>query len=171
MWRDFAVAVVMAGSAAMTLSSGAQAQMQTEAIESQVHKFEAVVLAGGLKNPWGMAFLPDGRMLITERPGRLRIFEVGKGLSAPLSGVPEVAARGQGGLLDVVLHPDHGANGWIYMSYAIPQEGGARTAVSRARLDGEALVDLETIFVARNPGSGDVHFGSRLGRQALCERR
>lgn len=121
-----------------------------------------MVLADELENPWGLAFLADGRILVTERPGRLRVFTPGEGLSAPISGLPEVAAHGQGGLLDILLHPDHAVNGWIYMSYAIPHDGGARTAVSRARLDGETLGDLETIFVAENPGSGGVHFGSRL---------
>ncbi|MEP4378481.1 MAG: PQQ-dependent sugar dehydrogenase [Alphaproteobacteria bacterium] len=133
-----------------------------EMFESAAHRFETVVLADGLENPWGLAFLPDGRMLVTERPGRLRIFDAGKGLSGPVSGVPEVAARGQGGLLDVVLHPEYATNGWIYLSYAKPVDGGAHTAVSRARLDGAALRDLEEVFVARNPGSGSVHFGSRL---------
>lgn len=133
-----------------------------QVIESQAHRFEAVVLADGLKNPWGLAFLPDGRMLVSERPGRLRIIEEGQEMSAPVAGVPNVFARGQGGLLDVVLHPDHASNGWIYLSYALPGEDGARTAVARARLAGVALLDLERVFVAQNPASGGVHFGSRI---------
>ena len=147
---------------AAVIAAASSALARADVIESQAHRFEAVVLAGDLENPWALAFLPDGRMLVTERPGRLRIFENGKGLSAPVFGVPEVAARGQGGLLDVVLHPDYAANGWIYMSHAVAHEGGARTAVSRARLDGGALRDLETVFVAKNAGSGGVHFGSRI---------
>jgi glucose/arabinose dehydrogenase len=131
-------------------------------MKSQEHRFEAVVLADGLENPWGLAFLSGGRMLVTERPGRLRIVEEGKELSAPIAGVPEVFASGQGGLLDIVLHPDHARNGWIYFSHAIAGDGGARPAVSRAKFDGAALRDLETVFVARNPGSGGVHFGSRI---------
>ena len=158
MWRGLAAVTVVAGCAAIASQDAAHAQVK----ESLEHRFEAVVLAEGLENPWGLAFLPDGRMLMSERPGRLRIYEDGKGLSAPVTGVPEVAARGQGGLLDIVFHPDYAANGWIYMSHAVAREGGARTAVSRARLDGAALRDLETVFVAKNPGSGGVHFGSRL---------
>ncbi|MBT5943495.1 MAG: PQQ-dependent sugar dehydrogenase [Rhodospirillaceae bacterium] len=160
-WRRLATVAGLYGFAAIA-AAAASVSVRADVIESQVQRFEAVVLTNGLKNPWGLAFLPDGRMLVTERPGRLRVFEDGKGLSEPVAGVPEVAARGQGGLLDIVLHPDHAANGWIYMSHAVPREGGARTAVSRARLDGGALRDLETVFVAKNPGSGGVHFGSRL---------
>ena len=164
-WRRLA-RVAGAYVLAAVVAAASSVSARAEVIESQVQRFEAVVLAEDLKNPWGLAFLPDGRMLITERPGRLRVFEDGKGLSKPVSGVPVVAARGQGGLLDIVLHPDYAANGWIYMSYAMPHDGGARTAVGRARLDGGALRDLETVFVAKNPGSGGVHFGSRLAFDA-----
>ncbi len=160
-WRHLAVVAGLYGFATVA-GAVSPVSVHADVIQSQVQRFEAVVLADGLQNPWGLAFLPDGRMLVTERPGRLRVFESGKGLSPPVSGVPEVAARGQGGLLDVVLHPDYATNGWIYMSYAIPHDGSARTAVSRARLDGGALRDLETVFVASNPGSGSVHFGSRI---------
>lgn len=133
-----------------------------QTIQSNEHAFEAVTIVENLENPWALAFLPDGRMLITERDGRLRLVVDGKLLDAPVSGVPEVFARGQGGLLDIALHPDHATNGWIYMSYARPAEDGARTAVFRARLDGAALRDVETVFVAENPGGGGLHFGSRL---------
>ena len=159
--KSWAAAIGVAGVAAMgvpVISGSAVAQV----MKSQEHRFEAVVLADGLENPWGLAFLSGGRMLVTERPGRLRIVEEGKELSAPIAGVPEVFASGQGGLLDIVLHPDHARNGWIYFSHAIAGDGGARTAVSRAKFDGAALRDLETVFVARNPGSGGVHFGSRI---------
>jgi len=147
---------------AIAVAAGMSGAALARMMESQEHRFEAVVLADGLENPWGLAFLPDGRMLVTERPGRLRIIDDGEGLSAPVEGVPDVFARGQGGLLDVVLHPGHTTNGWIYLSHAVDADGGARTAISRARLDGMALRDLETVFVAENPGSGSVHFGSRI---------
>jgi len=124
--------------------------------------FEAVVVAGGFEHPWGLAFLPDGRMLVTERPGRLRVVTAKGEVSDPVSGLPEVFGLGQGGLLDVILHPDHASNGWIYMSYARPADAGHRTAVLRARLVETALRDVETIFVAKNPNSGGRHFGSRL---------
>lgn len=135
---------------------------RADVIESQEHRFEVETLAAGLQNPWALAFLADGRMLITERPGRLRVLTPGQELSAPVAGLPEVFARGQGGLLDVVPHPDHAANGWIYFSYAMPDDRGARTAVGRARLDGTTLRDFERVFVAQNPGSGGRHFGSRI---------
>lgn len=141
------------------LSSGAAT---ADVQKSQVADFEAVVVANGLDHPWGLAFLPDGQMLVTERDGNLRRITRDGSVSAPISGVPEVFARGQGGLLDVVLHPDYASNGWLYLSYAKSGVNGARTAVARARLDGEALRDVTTIFVADNASSGGVHFGSRL---------
>lgn len=157
-WRHVAAVACLAGAGLISAADLAQGQV----FDSREHRFEAVVLTGGLANPWGLAFLPDGRMLITERPGRLRIFDAGTGLSRPLSGLPEVFARDQGGLLDVVPHPDYADNGWIYLTYAMPADGGARTAISRARLDGLALRDLESVFVAQNPGSGGRQFGSRI---------
>jgi aldose sugar dehydrogenase len=100
--------------------------------------------------------------MVTERPGRLRVVTAKGEVSDPVSGLPEVFGLGQGGLLDVILHPDHASNGWIYMSYARPADAGHRTAVLRARLVETALRDVETIFVAKNPNSGGRHFGSRL---------
>jgi glucose/arabinose dehydrogenase len=149
---------ILALGAAAVAAAPALAQVN----ESREHRFEVEVLADGLQNPWALAFLSDGRILVTERPGRLRVFVPGQGLSAPVAGLPEVFARGQGGLLDLALHPDHADNGWIYFSYAAPGDRGAFTAVSRARLDGAALRDVETVFEARNPGSGGRHFGSRI---------
>lgn len=133
-----------------------------QVMNSVAGDFEAVVVSEGLEHPWAVAFLPDSRMLVTERGGDLRVVSPDGTVSEPVSGVPEVAARGQGGLLDVVLHPAFDANGWIYLTYSRPAEDGARTAVARARLSGSTLVDVETIFVAENPGSGGGHFGSRL---------
>ena len=98
-------------------------------------------IAGGLEHPWSLAFLPDGRMLVTERPGRLRLVSSGGQLSEPLSGVPEVYARGQGGLLDVALSPAFARDRFIYFSYAEAGKGGAGTAVARSRL-GEAALKI-----------------------------
>lgn len=133
-----------------------------EVQKSQVAEFEAVIIADDLDHPWGLAFLPDGQMLVTERDGNLRRIAPDGGISNPLSGVPQVSARGQGGLLDVILHPDYQSNGWLYLSYSKPGPDGASTAVARAKLDGDALRDVTTIFVADNASSGGVHFGSRL---------
>ncbi|MCC5794688.1 MAG: PQQ-dependent sugar dehydrogenase [Chromatiales bacterium] len=126
------------------------------------HDYQVVTVVEGLEHPWGMVFLPGGDMLVTERPGRLRIVREGKLLGNPVSGVPQVLARGQGGLLDVALHPEFASNGLVYLSYARPGEQGATTAVARGRLEGEALLDVEEIFIASAWGRGPVHFGSRL---------
>ena len=102
-------------------------------IETAAGRIKVETVAAGLDHPWGMAFLPDGRLLVTERPGRLRLVADGK-LSEPLSGVPEVYARGQGGLLDVAIDPDFKSNRLVYLSYAEPGKGGASTAVARGKL-------------------------------------
>lgn len=121
-----------------------------------------VTVASGLEHPWGLAFLPDGRMLVTERPGRVRIVARDGTLSAPLAGVPAVAARGQGGMLDVALDPDHARNKVVYLSYSEPGEGGAGTAVARATLTGTGLENLTVIFRQDPKHGGAGHFGSRL---------
>lgn len=123
----------------------------------------AVTVTEGLEYPWGLAFLPDGRMLVTERPGRLRLVDAeGRLHPQPVSGVPAVAAFGQGGLLDVALHPDFARNGWIYLSYAAQGEGGYGTEVVRARLEGQSLRDLKVVFSMRPKTTTGHHFGSRL---------
>ena len=129
---------------------------------SSAAAFNPVTIANGLEHPWGMAFLPNGDILVTERPGRLRLIKDGQLLPEQISGVPEIKASGQGGMLDVILHPDYQKNGWIYFSYAEPGSGGMATAVSRARLDGLNLRDVEKIFSMNIKSSGGRHFGSRL---------
>jgi glucose/arabinose dehydrogenase len=124
---------------------------------------ELVRLAGPLEHPWGMAFLPGGGMLVTERPGRLRLIdEAGRLDPRPIDGVPRVWARGQGGLLDVALSPDFATSRLVYLAYAAPLGNGAATRVARGRLDGHRLADLEVVLTADPPGSGGRHFGSRL---------
>lgn len=130
-------------------------------------KVEVVVetVARGLQNPWGLAFLPDGRMLVTERPGRLRVVEKDGKLSEPLRGLPAIAARGQGGLLDIALDPNFAQNRLLYLSFAEDRgEGRAGTSVARARLsqDATALEALEIIFRQEPAYTGGNHFGSRL---------
>jgi glucose/arabinose dehydrogenase len=121
-------------------------------------------IAEGLEHPWGLAFLPDGRMLVTERPGRLRVVTRDGKVSAPVKGVPSVFAVGQGGLLDVALDPAFDANRLVYLSYAEPGEGVAGTAVARGRLnaDSTALEAVEVIFRQRPKVTEGYHFGSRL---------
>ena len=132
-------------------------------VESAEHTFHLVMVTGGLEHPWGLAFLPDGRMLVTERPGRLRIVADGVLEPEPVAGVPEVWADGQGGLLDVALHPGFAENALVYLSYASPDDDGdAATAVARGRLVGTRLEDVEEIYVALPRDDGGRHFGSRL---------
>ena len=122
-----------------------------------------VTVARGLQNPWGLAFLPDGRMLVTERPGRMRLVSASGQLAAPLAGLPRVDTGGQGGLLDVVLHPKFADNALVYWSYSEPGEGGANsTAVARGRLDGDRLVDVQVLFRQQPKYASSAHFGSRL---------
>ena len=131
--------------------------------ESAKHRFHLVKVTNGLEHPWGLAFLPDGRMLVTERPGRLRIVDDSKLLAEPVAGVPEVWDDGQGGLLDVALHPDFAENGLIYLSYASPDDDDeAATAVARGRLVGGRLEDVEELYVALPRDDNGRHFGSRL---------
>jgi glucose/arabinose dehydrogenase len=119
-------------------------------------------VARGLNTPWGLAFLPDGRVLVTERPGTLRIVSLDGTISAPLSGVPAVYARGQGGLLDVALDPDFATTQRIYLSYAEPGPDGAGTSVARARLTPTGLTEVQVIYRQRPKVEGGGHYGSRL---------
>ncbi|WP_052050691.1 PQQ-dependent sugar dehydrogenase [Leptolyngbya sp. KIOST-1] len=129
--------------------------------ETQYEDIRIVEIASGLENPWALAFLPDGRFLVTERPGRLNIIEYGTVIE--VSGVPEVNAENQGGLLDLALHPDYETNGWIYMTYSKPNgDGETATALARGRLDGTTLVDVEDVFVQDRYSEPGQHYGSRL---------
>ena len=126
-------------------------------------RVQLTTIATGLEHPWSIAFLPDGRMLVTERPGRLRYVTMKGELSEPVAGVPAVFAQGQGGLLDVALDPDFGANSTIYLSYAEPGDGDLNgTAVARARLEDGKLTDLKVIFRQMPKIDSKNHFGSRL---------
>jgi aldose sugar dehydrogenase len=147
--------------AVLMLYTGPAVALKTT-VETEAGPINVETVAEGLKHPWGMAFLPDGRMLVTERIGTLRIVNPDGSISQPLSGVPEVAARGQGGLLDVALDPEFFSNELIYLSYAEPGDGGAGTAVARGRLAGETLEDLKVIFQQTPKVKGSGHFGSRL---------
>lgn len=121
------------------------------------------IVARGLEHPWGMEFLPEGRLLVTERPGRLRIVAPDWKVSPPVGGVPKVYAEGQGGLLDVAASPDFASTGLIFLSFAEETAGGlARTAVARGRLEGGNLADVRVIFRQEPAHSGSAHFGSRL---------
>nr|WP_317623051.1 PQQ-dependent sugar dehydrogenase [Thiohalomonas denitrificans] len=135
-------------------------------VESQSGPIQVETLAEGLEHPWGLAFLPDRRMLVTERPGRLRIVSPEGDISEPVTGVPEVFARGQGGLLDVALDPEFTSNRLVYLSFAEPGQGGASTAVVRGRLEDHTLRRVEVIFRQQPKVGGGNHFGSRLAFSA-----
>ena len=131
--------------------------------------FKEEAFATGLDSPWGMAFLPDGRLLVTEKIGNLRIIDTDGNVSDPLGGVPEVCQCGQGGLLDVQLHPNYEENGWLYIAYAAKRldkddKPIGWTAIMRARLDGMTLINQESIYEApvEMYTSRPHHFGSRI---------
>lgn len=153
---------------------GTQAAMQqrdfnrptpTTVSTSEVHAFKLEVITDQLEVPWSIAFLPDGRMLVTEREGRLRMIENDRLVPAPIKDTPEVWARGQGGLLAVAAHPDFAENGWIYLAYSDPGPGGsAMTAIVRGRIRDGRWVDQQDVFRIPAPlyKRGGVHFGCRL---------
>jgi aldose sugar dehydrogenase len=143
----------------------AAAQSPSAPVRTAKADFVVETVAGGLENPWSLAFLPDGRMLVTERAGRLRLVSSDGTLSEPLSGVPKVAARGQGGLLDVALDPGFGSNRLVYLSFADDRgDGRAGTSVLRGRLSesGTGLETTQVIFRQEPTHTGRNHFGSRL---------
>jgi glucose/arabinose dehydrogenase len=155
-----AVAVCLIFAAPRVASSQAPRSPTPAPVDGAV-RVETV--AKGLEHPWALAFLPDGRILVTERPGRLRIVERDGRLSKPLEGVPRVLARGQGGLLDIALDPRVAENRLVYLSYAEPGEGNtAGTAVARGRLGEGKLEDVEVIYRQQPKVEGGGHFGSRL---------
>ena len=127
-------------------------------------KFKVVTVVEGFKNPWSMAWLPNGDMLVTERGGALRIVRGGKLLPTPVPGVPAVRAMGQGGLQEVAVHPNFATNQFIYLSYAKPHPDGKQgtTGLSRARLENDRLVDVKEIFEAAAWNDRPGHFGARI---------
>ena len=142
----------------------AQAQPVTgSTITTQKQKFVLQSITTELQRPWGMAFLPDGRILVTELAGEIRIIKDDKLLDEKIAGVPEVFNNGQGGLLDIQLHPDYAKNGWIYIAYAKPDgTKGGGTTVARAKLQGNTLTNFEQLFNAQPSSPSGAHFGSRI---------
>src|SRR6478672_9656510 len=133
---------------------------------AEEHKIRVSIVARELSHPWGMAWLPNGDILVTERAGRLRLIRGGALDPTPISGLPPMHVRGLAGLLDVALHPNFAANKLVYFSYVKDGEKGATTAVARGRLDGIALTAVQDIFVAeswmKGNDLGDGRFGSRI---------
>ncbi len=141
----------------------AGAQERSSVINSDKHAFRVATLLTGLENPWSMAFLPDGRMLITERAGRMRLVGADFKLEPKsLQGLPEVTAQGQGGLFDVVLHPHHAQNGWVYWAYNAPGAGGWGTTLARGKLQGQRMSDVQVLFSMQPKTRSGQHFGGRI---------
>jgi glucose/arabinose dehydrogenase len=147
--------------AALPLAVSAQAQTVTT-LETDAGPVTVEEIADGLNHPWSIVFLPDGRALVTERAGHMRILDTDGSLSQPLDGIPEVYARGQGGMLDLALHPDFASNSLVYLSYAEPGDDGASTAVGRGRLEDGRIADFEMLFSQQPKYSGGRHFGGRI---------
>ena len=142
---------------------------QAQTFKSSAGDLKVDTVVGGLAHPWSLAFLPDGNMLVTERPGRLRIATRDGKLSAPLAGLPRIYASGQGGLLDVVPDRDFARNRTIYFCFAELMDGGARSALARARLADAAtprLDDVQVIYRQEGPPSSGQHFGCRVAQSA-----
>lgn len=154
----------MKTTAAFLLLPLVAAAVAEDVIKSDACRFRIETVADGLDHPWAVAQLPDSRFLVTERPGNLLLIDRPGATPRKIQGVPAVAVNGQGGLLDIALHPDYAQNGWIYLTYAKPAGKGCLTAVARAKLQDDRLIDLEMVFdppadQATNTG---LHFGSRL---------
>ena len=127
------------------------------------HEFRIVQLAENMEFPWSLAFLPDGGLLVSERPGRLQLLSP-NGSRNTISGLPEVRSAGQGGLLDIALHPDFINNRLVYWTYAASGPGGASTALARGRLDGFALTEVRTLWTMQKRSGSGVHFRSEERR-------
>lgn len=129
-------------------------------IDTQKATFQIIQVIEGLEHPWAIAFLPNEDILVTERPGRLWRFD--RQRAHRIGGLPSIQAIGQGGLMDVIVHPQFERNRQIFISYASEFDGGVGTRVASARLENDQLRDFRVIFSMRPPGRGRVHFGSRL---------
>ena len=139
------------------------AQDRSSVITSEKHAFRLATLVTGLENPWAVAFLPDGRMLVTERAGRMRLVGADFSLDPkPIEGLPESIERGQGGLFDVVLHPQYAQNGWIYWAYNAPGVGGWGTALARGKLQGQRMTEVQVLFSMQPKTRSSQHFGGRI---------
>ncbi|WP_276499109.1 PQQ-dependent sugar dehydrogenase [Pontibacter litorisediminis] len=140
-----------------------QACAQKSSVRTEAGDIKVETLAQNLDHPWGMAFLPDSRLLVTERAGTLRILDQNNKLSEPLKGTPEVFTQGQGGMLDVALDPDFQQNNLVYLSFAEPGDNNtASTAVGRGRLEGNEIKDFKVIFRQEPKVEGPNHFGGRI---------
>ena len=147
----------------MVLSIFSLSSVLAQTVQSEKQSFRVVTLMQGLQHPWSLAFLPDGRLLITERAGRLLIVQKDFTLDPkPISGLPKIIAGGQGGLFDVVLHPQYSKNGWIYFAYSEAGKGGWGTALARGKLVGHQMTDVQVLFSMEPKTRSNQHFGGRI---------
>jgi glucose/arabinose dehydrogenase len=158
------ITAILGAATALAAFFAANAHSESKSFRSSAGPIEVSTIARGLVHPWGLALLPDGRILVTERPGRFRIVSRDGDLSPPLKNVPEVWASGQGGLLDVVLDKSFAGSKTLYFCFAEQAEGGGRTAVARATLGEDRLQDVEVIFRQEGPLSSGNHYGCRIAQ-------
>lgn len=163
---SIALAIVVTSGCSTTQASSENSQVaqntNTSATPGTKQNIKQSVVIEGLERPWSIAWLPDGAMLITERPGRLRIARNGVLEPAPVTGVPEVFAVNQGGLMDIAVHPRFAENRFIYLTYSQGTPRANRTRMARGVFDGKSLKDVKVIFEVSQPKSGGQHFGSRI---------
>ena len=152
--------LILVSGVGLMLSAFLVVNAQSEVYYASHHDYRVVTVADGLVQPWSIAWLPGGDMLITERPGRLRIVRDGQLLPEAVPGVPDVFAEGQGGLFDVLPHPDFSSNHLLYLSFAKPLGEDSTTAVVRGRFENDRLTDVVDIFSAQTKGRG--HYGGRI---------
>lgn len=159
--------IILFGLAAVQLGMQSRKDIQSEPISSELLNFTIDTIVTGVSSPWGMAWLPNGDMLFTEKTGSIRIVKNGKLHPDPIKGAPEVKAKGQGGMLDIELHPNYADNGWIYISFSSPakkgEEGeGANTEFIRAKLKGHELVEHQSILKALPNYTKNHHYAGRI---------
>ena len=157
-----ALAVALRGAHGQSGSASPDTVGASWEYDSQSGRYRVEVVATGVRVPFGMAFLPDSRALVTDRPGTLWLLDIRTGTMTRVAGVPAVSDSVDGGLLDIEVHPDYARNGWLYFSYAEKTDSGKATVVERARLRDARLVDRQRLFTAYPAMAGDYHFGSRL---------
>jgi len=157
-----AVAVALRGARAQSGSASPDTVGASWEYDSQLGRYRLEVVATGVRVPFGMAFLPDSRALVTDRPGTLWLLDIRTGAMTRVAGVPAVSDSVDGGLLDIEVHPDYTHTGWLYFSYSEKTDTGKATVVERARLRDARLVDRQRLFTAYPAVAGDYHFGSRL---------
>jgi glucose/arabinose dehydrogenase len=158
----FATLLALSSSDAQTPARSADTVHASWDYDSQLTRYRVEVVATGVRVPFGMAFLPDGRALVTDRPGTLWLLDTRTGAMTSVGGVPAVSDSVDGGLLDIEVHPDYARNGWLYFSFSEKTDTGKATVVERARFRDGRLVDRQRLFTAYPAVAGDYHFGSRL---------